>query len=139
MQRRQTRQETKLRDWSNHIWPSAALLSLSLYQIPPKDSLELYGVDLQSSSSHAFLYLYIVCRMAPESTPAKTGKLSLYADLLDPSDNSSQPGTISRAPVVFKQASGSESQQDDTAAAKKQQISAGSLYTLLPRKNLIYS
>lgn len=70
--------------------------------------------------------------MAPESTPAKSGKLSLYADLLDPStDNSSQPGTISRAPVVFKQASGSESQQDDAAAAKKQQINAGSSFTLL--------
>ncbi|KAL4956590.1 hypothetical protein BDW69DRAFT_79782 [Aspergillus filifer] len=56
--------------------------------------------------------------MASESTPAKPGgKLSLYANLLDPSAENS-PGTISRAPVVFKQAEG-EAQAED-ASAKKQ-------------------
>jgi len=65
--------------------------------------------------------------MAPESTPAKPG-LSLYANLLDPSNNTATPGTISRAPVVFKQPSENDAQQDD--AAKKQQMSAGRSYTL---------
>jgi splicing factor 45 len=73
--------------------------------------------------------------MAPEPAPTtKSGKLSLYANLLDPSSDSS-PGTISRAPVVFKQSSEGESHPDD-AAAEKQQISAGSLipfFTVLDR------
>jgi splicing factor 45 len=58
--------------------------------------------------------------------------MSLYANLLDSSaDNSATQGTISRAPVVFKQAAEGDTQQDD-AASKKQQISAGSKYTLFP-------
>ncbi|KAH1523312.1 hypothetical protein KXX06_002944 [Aspergillus fumigatus] len=61
--------------------------------------------------------------MTSESTPSKGGGLSLYANLLDPSSNASSPGTISRAPVVFKQASEGDSQTDDSAA-KKQQLSA---------------
>ncbi|GFF50520.1 DNA-damage-repair/toleration protein DRT111, chloroplastic [Aspergillus udagawae] len=64
--------------------------------------------------------------MASDSTPSKGGGLSLYANLLDPSSNTSTPGTISRAPVVFKQASEDDSQTDDPAA-KKQQLSAASL------------
>ncbi|PKX93125.1 putative G-patch DNA repair protein (Drt111) [Aspergillus novofumigatus IBT 16806] len=64
--------------------------------------------------------------MASDSTPSKGGGLSLYANLLDPSSNASSPGTISRAPVVFKQASEGDSQTDDSAA-KKQQLSAASL------------
>ncbi|KAL1968798.1 hypothetical protein VTN77DRAFT_1159 [Rasamsonia byssochlamydoides] len=64
--------------------------------------------------------------MAPEPASTKSGMLSLYANLLDPSSDSSTPGTISRAPVVFKQSSEGDSQQDD-AAAEKQQISAASL------------
>ncbi|KAL4740339.1 hypothetical protein BDV11DRAFT_100133 [Aspergillus similis] len=56
--------------------------------------------------------------MASDSTPAKSGgMLSLYANLLDPSADNS-PGTISRAPVVFKQAEGEA--QTEEAAAKKQ-------------------
>ncbi|OAX80575.1 hypothetical protein ACJ72_05087 [Emergomyces africanus] len=59
--------------------------------------------------------------------PPKGGMMSLYANLLDPSsDNRPAPGTISRAPVVFKQAGENDTQQDD-AALKKQQISAASL------------
>ena len=55
---------------------------------------------------------------------ARSG-LSLYANLLDPSSNKdSTPGTISRAPVVFKQPAEEESPQD-RAAAERQQISAG--------------
>ena len=50
--------------------------------------------------------------------PVKTG-LSLYANLLDPAAS----GTISKAPVIFKQPQ-SEEQQDEVSA-QKQQISAG--------------
>lgn len=65
--------------------------------------------------------------MPPESTP-KGGGLSLYANLLDP-DAASAPGTISRAPVVFKQ--NAEEQKTDESAAKQQQLSAGRPHTLL--------
>ncbi|RMJ26012.1 hypothetical protein PHISP_03094 [Aspergillus sp. HF37] len=58
--------------------------------------------------------------MPPDSTP-KGGGLSLYANLLDP-DAASAPGTISRAPVVFKQ--NAEEQKTDESAAKQQQLSA---------------
>jgi hypothetical protein len=83
------------------------------------------------------LVLHLVCSlptsillsMASDSSPPKRGGLSLYANLLDPSSNTS-PGTISRAPVVFKQASEGDSQTDDSAA-KKQQLSAGRPHTLL--------
>ncbi|OQE21021.1 hypothetical protein PENSTE_c012G04891 [Penicillium steckii] len=63
--------------------------------------------------------------MPPDSTPAKGGGMSLYANLLDPSAEST-PGTISRAPVVFKQSSEADAQPDDSAA-KKQQLNAASL------------
>ena len=63
--------------------------------------------------------------MPPESTP-KGGGLSLYANLLDP-DASTTPGTISRAPVVFKQ---NAEEQTDESAAKSQQLSAGRPHTL---------
>ncbi|MCJ1260056.1 hypothetical protein MMC24_007896 [Lignoscripta atroalba] len=65
--------------------------------------------------------------MAPETAPKpiKAG-LSLYANLLDPSSTASAAsGTISRAPVVFKQPPGVDSQ--DEASAQKQQLSAASL------------
>lgn len=65
--------------------------------------------------------------MAPDTAPktASSRGLSLYANLLDSSSNKeSKPGTISRAPVVFKQTAGEESQQD-RASTEKQQISAG--------------
>jgi splicing factor 45 len=58
--------------------------------------------------------------MASDSTPK--GGMSLYANLLDPSKD--KPGTISRAPVVFKQSSETEAQPDD--AAGKKQLNAGS-------------
>lgn len=55
------------------------------------------------------------------TTPAKGGgMMSLYANLLGPSADSA-PGTISRAPVVFKQ--GDDAQDESTA--KKQQLNAG--------------
>ena len=64
-------------------------------------------------------------------TPSKPGGLSLYANLLDPSTESSPaPGTISRAPVVFKQSS-EDNAQSDESAAKKQQLNAGRFPTLL--------
>lgn len=63
--------------------------------------------------------------MAPEkpTKPVKAG-LSLYANLLDPPSSSAAPGTISRAPVVFKQPQSEDSRQDE-ASAQKQQLSAG--------------
>ena len=64
--------------------------------------------------------------MAPDPIPrsARPG-LSLYADLLDPSSNKDNtPGTISRAPVVFKQPA-EEDPAYNRLAAEKQQISAG--------------
>ncbi|RAL16473.1 putative G-patch DNA repair protein (Drt111) [Aspergillus homomorphus CBS 101889] len=64
--------------------------------------------------------------MSSDPAPARPGGgLSLYANLLDPSADNS-PGTISRAPVVFKQGAEAEAQSDDPAA-KKQQLSAASL------------
>ncbi|MCJ1429056.1 hypothetical protein MMC29_006969 [Sticta canariensis] len=65
--------------------------------------------------------------MAPENSNKPTkGGLSLYANLLDPPANGSTPGTISRAPVVFKQTAGDDSRQEG-ASASKQQLSAASL------------
>ncbi|KAJ5875633.1 uncharacterized protein N7473_012980 [Penicillium subrubescens] len=64
--------------------------------------------------------------MAPESTQSKGGgMMSLYANLLDPSAEST-PGTISRAPVVFKQSFETDAQPDESAA-NKQQLNAASL------------
>ncbi|ODM22368.1 hypothetical protein SI65_03214 [Aspergillus cristatus] len=62
--------------------------------------------------------------MASNQTPSRPG-LSLYANLLDPSAESSAPGTISRAPVVFKQSSEDNAQSDE--AAKKQQLNPAAL------------
>lgn len=58
--------------------------------------------------------------MASDPTPPKGG-MSLYANLLNASADT--PGSISRAPVVFKQPE-TEPQPDD-AAAKKQQLNPG--------------
>ncbi|KAF7719126.1 Uncharacterized protein PECH_001755 [Penicillium ucsense] len=57
--------------------------------------------------------------MASEPTPSKGGKLSLYANLLDPSAESA-PGTISRAPVVFKHGAEADAETDESAAKKQQ-------------------
>lgn len=66
--------------------------------------------------------------MAPEPTPPKGGGMSLYGNLLNPSADST-PGTISRAPVVFKQSSETDAQPDESAA-KKQQLNAGTFKVL---------
>ncbi|PLN78857.1 hypothetical protein BDW42DRAFT_137027 [Aspergillus taichungensis] len=63
--------------------------------------------------------------MSDSNQPKPGGMISLYANLLD-SNPSPSPGTISRAPVVFKQSSEGESQPDDSAA-KKQQLPTASL------------
>ncbi|KAJ5745413.1 hypothetical protein N7520_010595 [Penicillium odoratum] len=63
--------------------------------------------------------------MPPDTNPAKGGgMMSLYANLLGPSADTA-PGTISRAPVVFKQ--GENDAQSDESTAKKQQVNAASL------------
>ncbi|KAL6714957.1 hypothetical protein ACLMJK_007217 [Lecanora helva] len=68
--------------------------------------------------------------MAPDAPPqpSRPGGLSLYANLLNSSSTKDAPaGTISRAPVVFKQPAGGDAQQDRAAGEKQQQISAASL------------
>lgn len=65
--------------------------------------------------------------MAPEST-AKIPRpgLSLYANLLDSNGaTTSAPGTITRAPVVFKQSDGPAEGNDSDVSAQKQQSNAG--------------
>lgn len=59
--------------------------------------------------------------MSNSSTPARGTGLSLYANLLDPTA-ATTPGSVSRAPVVFK--TGSVATPED-ASAKKHQIDAG--------------
>jgi len=56
------------------------------------------------------------------TTPARGGGLSLYASLLDPT-NTSTPGSIAKAPVIFKQPS---ADAPDEASTKRPQIDAGS-------------
>lgn len=69
--------------------------------------------------------------MTSDSTPSKPGgMLSLYANLLDPSADSASPGTISRAPVVFKQAAEGDAPTDEAAAKKQQQLNSGRSYIL---------
>ncbi|KGO44860.1 Nucleotide-binding, alpha-beta plait [Penicillium expansum] len=67
--------------------------------------------------------------MASDPTPPKGG-MSLYANLLNASADT--PGSISRAPVVFKQPE-TEPQPDD-AAAKKQQLNPASLRFQPPKR-----
>ena len=64
--------------------------------------------------------------MAPEqSRSSGGGMLSLYANIPDPEEkNSTAPGTISRAPIVFKQSPETDPQQDN-ATEKQQQIAPG--------------
>lgn len=59
--------------------------------------------------------------MSDSSTPARGIGLSLYANLLDPSA-ATTPGSVSRAPVVFKTSS---ADTPEDASAKKHQIDAG--------------
>ncbi|KAJ5963517.1 uncharacterized protein N7479_003393 [Penicillium vulpinum] len=66
--------------------------------------------------------------MASDQTPSRGG-MSLYANLLNSTDTST---TISRAPVVFKQAE--TEQQADDAAAKKQQLNPASLRFQPPKR-----
>jgi splicing factor 45 len=53
--------------------------------------------------------------------PTRSGGLSLYANLLDPT-NASTPGSITKGPVVFKTPAADAT---DEASAKKPQIDAG--------------
>jgi splicing factor 45 len=63
---------------------------------------------------------------------------SLYANLLDPSSTNT-PGTISRAPVVFKQPSAEDAQPDDPAAAAKQKaLNIGTLKPKCPSETLTF-
>ncbi|KKY28638.1 putative g-patch dna repair protein [Phaeomoniella chlamydospora] len=63
--------------------------------------------------------------MAPasDSKPSKGGLTSLYANLLGGDPAASAPGTISSAPVTYKQTEESAAEQDE--AARKQQALAG--------------
>lgn len=65
--------------------------------------------------------------MASESASKEAPKsgMSLYANLIaDPTD---APGTISGAPVIFKQSSEAAPQTDDSAT-KKQQVNTGNYF-----------
>ncbi|KAI4099299.1 MAG: hypothetical protein LQ339_006091 [Xanthoria mediterranea] len=63
----------------------------------------------------------------PGTGPPRPG-LSLYANLLEPTGSgSAAPGTISRAPVVFKQAVDGAKVHDSDASALKQQANAAPL------------
>lgn len=62
--------------------------------------------------------------MSNSSNPGRGTGLSLYANLLDPSA-ATAPGTISKAPVVFK--TGAADTAED-GSAKKHQIDAGRSY-----------
>lgn len=81
--------------------------------------------QLQHHQDRPSLVAFPLLTMAPDPAPPKGGgMMSLYANLLDSSAESA-PGTISRAPVVFKQSSESNDAQPDESAAKKQQLNAG--------------
>lgn len=64
--------------------------------------------------------------MASESASKKAPKsgMSLYANLI--ADSTDAPGTISGAPVIFKQSS--EAAQTDDSATKKQQVNTGNYF-----------
>ncbi|KAL8737399.1 MAG: hypothetical protein Q9181_001736 [Wetmoreana brouardii] len=65
---------------------------------------------------------------SPPTAKAPRAGLSLYANLLDSQNvTSPAPGTISRAPVVFKQPTGGAEGNDDEVSAQRQQPSAASL------------
>lgn len=57
--------------------------------------------------------------------------LSLYANLLEPSFSSSSHGTISRAPIVFKQSAWDDLRQEEDSSSK-QQLSAGRHQSIYP-------
>lgn len=63
--------------------------------------------------------------------PARSGGLSLYANLLDPTSGSgaTTAASISRGPVVFNQASVEDAPENE-ASTKKQQLNAGIYYNL---------
>jgi hypothetical protein len=67
--------------------------------------------------------------MSNSSTPARGAGLSLYANLLDPSA-ATTPGTVSRAPVVFKTGTADTPEE---ASAKKHQIDAGINRSVTPK------
>lgn len=64
--------------------------------------------------------LLIMSNSSNQTPPARSGGLSLYANLLDP-DSVTSSATVSKGPVVFKQA-----ESTDDASAKKPSIDPGS-------------
>ena len=64
--------------------------------------------------------------MSGPTPPPKSGMMSLYANLLDPSlDSPAAAASISRAPVVFKQ--GDSDNKDD---ASKKPLDPGATYSI---------
>merc|ERR1712093_898640 len=88
------------------------------------------ALSVKEPRSQHFSYCLDLTSMSnPNQTPTpRTGGLSLYANLLDP--ESSAPGTISKAPVVFKPADAA-----DEGSAKKPQIDSAAL-RFQPTKDL---
>lgn len=56
--------------------------------------------------------------------PPRSSGLSLYANLLDPSSEST-PSSVSRGPVIFKAAGTDAAENDASASAKKPAIDSG--------------
>ncbi len=100
-------------------------------QTPPPRLLNLPGVKSvvappAAALRNAIITLLAINVFSPNmaSNPSKppSGALSLYANLLDPT-SSSAPGTISSAPVIYKQPTGGSPSPEDEAA--KKQVNAG--------------
>ena len=97
----------------------------------PATSVEYCNWDELTNESETPLLTMSASSAPPSSSvPARSGMVSLYANLLDPSSSnapdaaSTTPASISRAPVVFKQTARDDAQLDDVST-KKQQINPG--------------
>lgn len=110
-----------------NVWGFEELASIKDGQkLPHPDWLNLENCDhiivAHSTPLHHLRLLptsHEHCRMANDPPPPARGGLSLYANLLG--SKSSTPGSITGAPVSYKQSDAAEEDE----AAKKQQSLAG--------------
>jgi len=85
-----------------------------------------FRIPLSLGPDIALQILYKLGKMSQNNNPNPTprpGGLSLYANLLDPT-NTSTPGSIAKAPVIFKNPTVEPVEEQSTT--KKPQIDAGS-------------
>ena len=85
-----------------------------------KATFRTYTASLHVTSCSLKTYYEMSSNNTP--APARTGGLSLYANLLDPI-SASTPGSISKAPVIFKNPVPEPVEEEPTT--KKPQIDAG--------------